>query len=168
MPKNKENHSKKSHSRTVFQAQAVVPTPETDLLTELYDLSSDFEYSSDFEHSADGDDDYSELVESDNTVSLARSDEYTNSVFKVSVKTTEFDFDKPWNPPEQLTWGGSGFAVSFQDRTFLLTNAHVATRVGRMKVRLADTSKEYDATALLIEDDCDLAILGCVLKLVEI
>ncbi len=153
MPKNKENNPKRSHSRTTFQAQAVAPTPEADLFSDLYDLDSDFEYSS------DGADDCPELVESDSTVSLARSDEYTNSVFKVSVKTTEFDFDKPWNSPEQLAWGGSGFAVSFQDRIFLLTNAHVATRVGRMKVRLADTSKEYDATALLIEDDCDLAIL---------
>tara|TARA_R110002110_G_scaffold124505_2_gene301897 strand:+ start:48560 stop:50320 length:1761 start_codon:yes stop_codon:yes gene_type:complete len=153
MPRNKIPTDKKSHPRTGTKEKITREKSSADLLSSVQDSDSDLDYSL-------GNDDSSfELKDKPEAIPLTRSDEYTNSVFKVTVKTTEFDFDKPWNPPEQRSWGGSGFAVSFQDKIFLLTNAHVATRLGRMKVRLADTSKEYDAKAILIEDDCDLAIL---------
>ncbi|MCS5708393.1 trypsin-like peptidase domain-containing protein [Candidatus Berkiella cookevillensis] len=86
-------------------------------------------------------------------------DNYSKSVFKVMVKTKDYDYDNPWHPPIQNSHSGSGFAVSYLGQTFLVTNAHVASKIGRMEVRLSDDSEEYKAEALLIENDCDLAII---------
>lgn len=87
------------------------------------------------------------------------ADNYSKSVFKVMVKTKDYDYDNPWHPPIQNAHTGSGVAVSYLDQTFLVTNAHVASKIGRMEVRLSDDSEEYKAEALLIENDCDLAII---------
>lgn len=87
------------------------------------------------------------------------SDDYSKSVFKIMVRTKDYDYDNPWHPPIQKAHIGSGFAISYLGQTFLVTNAHVASKVAAMTVRLSDDSQEYKAEALLIENDCDLAII---------
>lgn len=114
---------------------------------------SDFEA---LEHLYDGLTDSGSL---DTSTVDSDSDAYSDSVFKVSVKTKDYDYDNPWHPPTQNGHSGSGFAVEYKGQVFFATNAHVASQNGRMEVRLANHAESFKAEALLIEHDCDLAIL---------
>lgn len=133
-------------------------------LTQPSDNSSDDEafVPSDIENDSENSDLDLSLDDNSDSVSIDDSTEtnnYSKSVFKVMVKTKDYDYDNPWHPPVQNGHTGSGFVVSYQGQTFLVTNAHVASKTGRMEVRLSDDSEEYKAEAILIENDCDLAII---------
>lgn len=146
------------------------PTGEVDDLQkrkkrakEVVETSSSHDQESDYGENSDEYSESSTYESDDKEMDKAsvpiKSDEYVNSVFKVLVKTKEYDHSRPWHPPLQSSHHGTGFAVKYDGEVFLVTNAHVATQQGSMKVQLSDSHKTYKAKTILSEHACDLAIL---------
>lgn len=150
MPKPRKNKSKTSEKLTHRHDKS---SNEQDNLDPLEDACIDSEH----DHSTL---DHRSGSENITTNKATTSNLFANSVFKVIVSSKQYDYENPWHPPTQSGHSGSGFAIMYGDKTFLVTNAHVANKHGLMQVRLANHSEKYTAKPLLVDHDCDLAILG--------
>jgi large subunit ribosomal protein L28 len=84
---------------------------------------------------------------------------HAESLVKVYAHAKEYDYENPWHPPKETVHSGSGFIVQFQDKKYLVTNAHVASQTGLLEVRLSEDDARYVATVKTIDNDCDLAVL---------
>ncbi|OGV42759.1 MAG: hypothetical protein A3F46_00760 [Legionellales bacterium RIFCSPHIGHO2_12_FULL_42_9] len=84
-----------------------------------------------------------------------------NSIVKVYTTLLNPGYNAPWRSAATTTGTGSGFIVSYKDKMFLITNAHVVNLDTYVQVKLADAdySTKYEAKVLTIGRDCDLAIL---------
>ncbi len=85
--------------------------------------------------------------------------EYQNSVLQVYATTIEYDYTQPWAAPSQSSHRGSSFILNYNNQNFIVTNAHVAGKSRTLQVRFTEEAQKYSAKVILIEPDCDLALL---------
>ena len=84
---------------------------------------------------------------------------YQSSLISILTTAKVANYSAPWQGFEQQKWSGSGFAVTYKNRKFILTNAHVADSSVSMELRLANQSKYYPAKMKTIDFDSDLAFI---------
>jgi S1-C subfamily serine protease len=87
---------------------------------------------------------------------LAAPPEISNSVLRIEVFQSRYDWTSPWRSDPGHTVAGSGFVIA-DGR--ILTNAHVVSDAHQITVKRPDVAEPAVATIEAIGHDCDLAIL---------
>ena len=78
------------------------------------------------------------------------------SVVQVEVVLQSEDYRTPWQTPDPVGTGGSGFYIG---NGRILTNAHVVTEAKIIRLKRPDRPDKVDARVLFVAHDCDLAII---------
>ncbi len=60
---------------------------------------------------------------------------YQHSLLQVYATTTEYDYTQPWAAPTQSSHRGSAFILNYNNKNFIVTNAHVAGKNRTLQVR---------------------------------
>lgn len=85
---------------------------------------------------------------------------YINSVFQVTAVSKIYDYSHPWDPPSfGSSWRGSSFALEYQGKKMVVTNAHVSGDSAQLSVRFSNDCKPYPAKVFSISHVSDLALL---------
>lgn len=83
--------------------------------------------------------------------------EVADSVLRVEVFRTRYDWTNPWRTDPGQTVSGTGFVIADGK---ILTNAHVVSDAKQITVKRLDVAEPAVATVEAIGHDCDLAILS--------
>jgi S1-C subfamily serine protease len=86
----------------------------------------------------------------------APAPDVSNSVLRIEVFQSRYDWTNPWRSEPGHTVSGTGFVIS-DGR--ILTNAHVVSDAHQITVKRPDVAEPAVATVEAIGHDCDLAIL---------
>lgn len=78
------------------------------------------------------------------------------SIVKIFVTSIEQNSNRPWAPEAPSESSGTGFVI---DGNRILTNAHVVAHSTFISVRKGGDSKRYEAEAVFVSHQADLAIL---------
>lgn len=78
------------------------------------------------------------------------------AVVRITTIGFNFSYVTPWQSPNLNRSGGTGFII---EGNRIITNAHVVSQAGSIKVRRPNQGTEYDARITYIAHDCDLAML---------
>lgn len=81
---------------------------------------------------------------------------YGSSIVRIKTTSNSYSYRTPWLPPQQYEKGGTGFVINDH---LIVTNAHVVSDNVYIEVRRADEIHPYQAQVVLVDHDCDLALL---------
>ncbi|CAJ1363078.1 unnamed protein product [Effrenium voratum] len=84
----------------------------------------------------------------------------TDAVVKVFAAVSEPNYAVPWVYKPQDARTGTAFAVFWENRRWLLTNAHVVRYAAVIQVRKRGDHQKFLAKVICIGLECDLAILS--------
>ncbi|GAX82217.1 hypothetical protein CEUSTIGMA_g9645.t1 [Chlamydomonas eustigma] len=84
---------------------------------------------------------------------------YMNACIKVYATHCEPNYSLPWQRKRQVTSTSSGFIATYQDKTYLLTNAHSVDYYTQVKVKRRGDDRKFLAKVVSIGVDCDIAML---------
>ncbi len=79
-----------------------------------------------------------------------------HSVVQIYTSHRKYDYESPWDSPNIIKSGGSGFVIA---PNLVMTNAHLVADTTFLEVRLNGYSERYSAKAIIIGHDCDLALV---------
>lgn len=78
---------------------------------------------------------------------------------RIDVSYFEYHYDAPYRAPTIHRAGGTGFLIRTDKGLRILTNAHVVSQAGTIRIHRADQREDYPASVVFIAHDCDLAML---------
>jgi len=82
--------------------------------------------------------------------------DFKDSIVKIYVTIQREDYKAPWQPAVPVSGNGSGFVIK---KRRILTNAHVVSDARFIEIQREGDPRRYQAQALFIGHDCDLAVL---------
>ena len=88
--------------------------------------------------------------------SVVYANQYTHSIVRINTTSHAHNYKSPWSSPQQYDMVGTGFIISGNR---IITNAHVVADNVYIEVRRTDDVTPYQSEVVLIDHDCDLAIL---------
>lgn len=87
----------------------------------------------------------------------AEEEGYKVPFVKIYVTANQYNYDAPWQSPDQQFGFGSGCII---EGNRILTNAHVVANQAFIEVRKAGDPEKYRANVIAVAHDCDLALLS--------
>jgi S1-C subfamily serine protease len=81
------------------------------------------------------------------------------SVVQIITEFYDISYSAPWNISAHGRGTGSGFCVSYSDKTYILTNAHCVHNASSVHIRVRGHSDIIPVKVVWIVYECDLALL---------
>jgi S1-C subfamily serine protease len=89
-------------------------------------------------------------------------DSIEKSVVQVIGDYYNINYSYPWSAAGHYRGSGSGFCIYFQNRKYILTNAHCVHNTTRIYLRMRGRSELVSARIVWIVYECDLALLEAI------
>ena len=78
-----------------------------------------------------------------------------NAVVKIETSFLIPNYRTPWKTADGARSTGSGFICEFNEKRYLITNAHVVHLATYIRVKLAASDTSFEARTKIIAHDCD-------------
>ena len=82
-----------------------------------------------------------------------------DSVFRIEVTSKRLNQGEPWLGDATRSSSGSGFALRYKGRDWIVTNAHVVSNATRIKINCGLDGTKYTVNVAVMAHACDLALL---------
>jgi S1-C subfamily serine protease len=84
----------------------------------------------------------------------------SNSIVKIVTSKASYRASMPWSIDRRYYTSSTGFCILWNDRPYILTNAHCVNFSTSIRVRKVSSFDLYDAAVVWLVEECDLALLS--------